>query len=167
LPVIFPPDNTSTASLTPTVSPTPTPTASPTQTYTPTLTETATLTPTRLLDRELNLLLAKYKDDSLLVLNRSSTPLPLEPLVLKNSVGGVSGGAWDISQLNKGECVAIWKDTGRPKRPDDVECKIVGKRLVREASKRFWTSTFTVYYEDIEVGSCSSSKDECLIQYPE
>ena len=159
LPVVFPP----TASLTPTVSSTPTFTVS----LTSTPTHTPTLTPTHELDVAIDLLLAKYKDDSLLVVNRSSTPLPLEPLVLRNSSGGVTGEAWGISTLKERECVAVWKDTGRPRRPDDVECKIVGKRLVREAGKRFWTSTFKVYYEEIEIGSCSSSSAECRIQYPD
>ncbi len=167
LPVVFPPDHNPTASPTTTFSPTPTQTPSPTSTFTSTPTATPTNTPTRELNLEINLLLAKYKDDSLLVVNRSSTPLPLEPLLLSNSIGGVSGEAWGISTLNRGECVAVWKDTGRPKRADDVECKIVGKRLVREAGKRFWTSTYKVYYDEIEIGSCSSSKDECRLQYPD
>jgi serine/threonine protein kinase len=161
LPVVFPPDNSPTASLSLTNTPTPTLTSTPTSTFTP------TPTATRELNRTIDLLLAKYKDDSLLVVNRSSTPLPLETLVLDNSEGGVTGEAWGIDELKRGECVAIWKDTGRPKRPDDVECKIVGKRLVREAGKRFWTSTYKVYYDEVEIGSCNSSRDECRIEYPD
>jgi hypothetical protein len=161
LPVVFPPENSPTASPTPTDSPTPTLTTTPTTTFTP------TPTATRQLGLEINLLLAKYKDDSLLVVNRSSTSFPLEPLTLKNDNGGVTGEAWGINELKRGECVAVWKDTGRPKRPDDVECKIVGKRLVRESGRRFWTSTYKVYYDEVEIGSCNSSRDECRVRYPD
>jgi serine/threonine protein kinase len=169
LPVVFPPTHS------PTVSPTLTFTASPSSTFTPTHTltltatttptETPTLTPTRELDLEIELLLAKNKDDSLFVVNRGEDPFPLEPLVLKNSIGGVSGEAWGISILEEGECVAIWKDTGRPRQPSGVQCKIVGNRLEREAGERFWTSTYKVYYDDLEIGSCSSSRDQCRIEY--
>jgi hypothetical protein len=117
------------------------------------------------LDLEIELLLAKNKDDSLFVVNRGEDPFPLEPLVLKNSIGGVSGEAWGISILEEGECVAIWKDTGRPRQPSGVQCKIVGNRLEREAGERFWTSTYKVYYDDLEIGSCSSSRDQCRIEY--
>jgi serine/threonine protein kinase len=156
-----------TASVTPTASLTASFTPTPSSTFTPTSSATLTPTPTRELDISINLLLAKNKDDSLFVVNRNETSLPLEPLVLKNDNGGVLGEAWDVSMLRKGECVAIWKDTGRPKQPKDVECKIVGKRLVREAGKRFWTSNFTIYYDDLEIGFCRSSTDICRIEYPD
>jgi hypothetical protein len=142
-------------------------TPTPGSTFTPTSSATPTPTPTRELNIPINLLLAKNKDDSLFVVNQNETSLPLEPLVLKNDDGGVLGEAWDVSMLREGECVAIWKDTGRPRPPKDVECKIVGKRLEREAGKRFWTANFTIYYDDVEIGSCRSSTDVCRIEYPD
>jgi serine/threonine protein kinase len=156
-----------TASMTYTASPTASFTPTPSSTFTPTSSATPSPTPTRELDISINLLLAKNKDDSLFVVNRNKTSLPLEPLVLKNGDGGVLGEAWDVSMLREGECVAIWKDTGRPKQPKDLECKIVGKRLVREAGKRFWTSNFTIYYDDLEIGFCRSSTAVCRIEYPD
>jgi serine/threonine protein kinase len=136
-------------------------------TSTPAQTETPTLTPTRDLGLTINLLLAKYKDDSLIVVNEGLIPLPLEPLLLKNSIGEVSGQAWEVDLLQEGECVAAWKDTGRPKRPEEVDCKIVGKRLEFEAGDRFWTTTYKVYYDDVEIGSCVASNDQCQIKYPD
>jgi serine/threonine protein kinase len=156
-----------TASITHTAALTASFTPTPSSTFTPTSSSTPTPTPTRELDISINLLLAKNKDDSLFVVNRNDTSLPLEPLILKNDGGGVLGEAWDVSLLREGECVAIWKDTGRPKQPKGVDCEIVGKRLVREAGKRFWTSNFTIYYDDLEIGFCRSASDVCRIDYPE
>jgi serine/threonine protein kinase len=166
-PVLISTSHSPTASMTYTASLTASLTPTPSSTFTPTSSETPTPTPTRELDISINLLLAKNKDDSLFVVNRNETALPLEPLMLKNDAGGVLGEAWDVSLLREGECVAIWKDTGRPKQPKDVDCKIVGKRLVREAGKRFWTSNFMIYYDDVEIGSCRSSGDVCRIVYPD
>jgi serine/threonine protein kinase len=148
---------TETASLTATQQPT----------NTPHPTETPTLTPTHELDLNINLLLAKYKDDSLFVVNQSTTPLPLKPLVLISTLGEVSGEAWGIDILQEGECVTAWKDTGRPKEPARLNCKIVGKRLEFETGKRFWIITYKVYYDEVEIGTCSSSRDECKIKYPD
>ena len=136
-------------------------------TNTPHPTETPTLTPAHELDLTINLLLAKYKDDSLFVINQSTTPLPLKPLVLISTLGEVSGEAWGIDILQEGECVTAWKDTGRPKEPAGLDCKFVGKRLEFESGKRFWIITYKVYYDEVEIGTCSSSRDECKIKYPD
>jgi serine/threonine protein kinase len=138
-----------------------------TLTATPALTETPTLTPTRDLGLTIDLLLAKYKDDSLLVINEGLIPLPLEPLLLKNFIGEVSGQAWEVEMLQQGDCVAAWKDTGRPKMPEKVDCKIVGERLEFESGDRFWATTYKVYYDDVEIGSCVGSSDQCQIKYPD
>jgi serine/threonine protein kinase len=146
-------------------------TASPSATHFPTNTphptETPILTPTPELNLSIDLLLAKNKDDSLFVVNRSTIPLSLSPLVLLNGLGKVSGDAWGIERLQEGECVTAWKDTGRPKEPARLNCKIVGERLEFEAGKRFWTITYKVYYDDVEIGICNSSRDECRIRFPD
>jgi hypothetical protein len=59
--------------------------------------------------------------------------------------------------------VAVRKDGGNPKLPD-VECELVGERLTRDGPRRFWKSTFTIFYSQWEF-DCRSER--CPITIPE
>jgi serine/threonine protein kinase len=155
------PEDTPTQTATPTETETPT----PTQTETPTPTETQTPTSTPPINFEIELFLAKNKDDSLFIVNKGDDDLPMAPLLLENGLGMVSGEEWKIENLKTGECVALWKDTGKPKAPKDVDCKEVGEKLKRSGSDRFWTLTFKVHYNEVYLGQCVSYNEQCLIEY--
>jgi len=128
----------------PTESPTPTPIPHPTSTPTP-----PAIT--------YNLLIATRDDDSLFVVNQTAQAFPLEPLRLENEDGAIDGAEWEIETLEPGACVAAWKDSGNPKRPDGLTCDPIGERLTRDGPDRFWDSEFDVYYAGERIQTC---KDE-------
>lgn len=161
----FTPTFTVTPSVTPTATDTPTETATLTATATPTETptETATGTPTPGPFLEIELLIAAHKDDSLFVVNMSEFDFPLEPLELKNRSGKVLGEEWEVELLKPGECVAVFKDTGRPGTPKGLECDQVGERLTREGAQRFWKESYEVRYEDELIETCGKGEASCEI----
>ncbi len=150
---------TETATPLPTSTPAPTITTAPLIMPTASFTPAATLTPTYAVEYEL--LLAKRKEDSLFVVNLSAAEFPLDSLSLGNDTGRVEGAEWGVNTLNSGECVAIWKDSGKPKAPKDLECNEVGEHLVRSGKERFWKSSFTIYFLDEEIATCD--RNECTL----
>ena len=109
------------------------------------------------------LLIAKHSGDSLLIVNRGSTAFPLDRLRLGEGEGAIRGEEWGIETLGPGQCVAARKDGGNPKLPD-VDCEIVGARLTRDGSRRFWKSDFRVFYGQQEEFVCSSERCVITIQ---
>jgi serine/threonine protein kinase len=110
---------------------------------------------------EYELLFIKEKEDSLFVVNLSPGDFPLTLLNLENKDGSVNGADWGITALRSGECVAIWKDSGNPKTPKDLECIEVGEHLDRSGKERFWKSSFTIYFQGDEVANCD--KNSCTV----
>jgi serine/threonine protein kinase len=104
------------------------------------------------------------KDDSLFVINQGERKFPLAPLEFKNKVGEFSGEEWQVTFLESGECVTLWKKEGKPKAPKDIECDQVGQRLERSASDKFWSERFEIYYQGKKIGSCETRKMVCSIQ---
>lgn len=103
-----------------------------------------------------------FGEDSLFVLNDSSVDFPLNALTLHGG-GQVRGTEWGIDRLGSGECVAVWKDTGNP-RAANSSCTLVGTRIVRDGPNRFWKSSFTVIYNDVEITTCEGTP--CTVQIP-
>jgi hypothetical protein len=151
--------STSTATLTSTRKPASKPTRTPTliATSTPTLTPTPTSTPVGTYE----LLIAAYRDDSLFVVNEGEGRFPLEPLEFRNRYGGVVGEEWKVEFLERGDCIALWKEEGRPKAPKDLDCDEVGERLERSGAGKFWIFTFDVYYLGEKIGTCAPLSGEC------
>jgi hypothetical protein len=147
---------TATATRTPTRTATPTPTAS--------LTPTSTETPAVLLTAEVELVLVTNGDDSLFVVNRSEVDFPLEPLEIKGGSGEVAGEEWEVEFLEEDECVAVWKDSGKPKPPRNLECDLVGERLERDGSEKFWTAEYEVFYDEKRVAECEKFWEECEVR---
>lgn len=164
----------------PTASLTHTPTISPTDTRTPTHTRTATATatpsatpsptptptdtPEVLLTADVELQLVPNGDDSLFVVNRSDVDFPLKPLEIKGREGEVAGEEWEVEFLEEDECVAVWKDSGRPKPPRRLECDLVGEHLERDGSEKFWTAEYEVFYAGKRVAVCEEFWEECEVR---
>lgn len=106
------------------------------------------------------LLIVRHREDSLFVLNVTEQDFPLSPLRLGNDQGAIYGSEWGVSTLTNGSCVAAWKDSGNPKAPN-VICSEVGEHLTRGGHDRFWKSSFNVYYNEQQVGTCD--QDVCPI----
>jgi hypothetical protein len=102
-------------------------------------------------------------DDSLFVINEGEKRFPLEPLEIKNQRGHVTGDEWEIEFLEKGECVALWKDSKKPKPPKKLECDQVGKRLEKDREDRFWTSAYEVFYNDQQIEACTKFWEACEV----
>jgi predicted Ser/Thr protein kinase len=130
-------------------------------TPTPTLTPVPTSTTTPLATYKLQLV--SYKDDSLFVLNESADRFPLEPLEFRHRAGGVLGEEWKVEFLERGDCVAIWKEEGRPKAPKGLDCDVVGERLERSGTAKFWIFEFDVYYQGEKIGTCEPLSGECTV----
>jgi serine/threonine protein kinase len=150
---------------------TPVPTATltetqPLPTLTPTLSpEPPTLAPTTAVpvSSPQNYLLTIHKrgEDSLFVVNSTTDAFPLTQLRLGDGDGAVRGSDWGVELLDNRACVAIWKDKGKPKAPDDVNCTQVGSDLTRGGKDIFWKDEFYVYYGEVLVEICR--EDRCIV----
>jgi serine/threonine-protein kinase len=162
------PTITPTRTRTPTLTRTPTATRTPTSTVTPSATPslppTATVTPVVLLTADVELVLVTNGGDSLFLVNRSDVDFPLEPLEIKGPSGEVAGEEWEVEFLEEDECVAVWKDSGRPKPPKKLECDLVGERLERDGSEKFWTAEYEVFYDGERVAECEKFWEECEVK---
>jgi serine/threonine protein kinase len=139
------------------------PTSTPTRTLAASPTITITPTPTPVPYR---IMLVSFKDESLFVINLGARPFPLPLLELKNEEGEVSGEEWEVDFLEQEECAAVWKEEGRPRFPQDLECELVGKRLERKGQEKFWTEEFDVYFMGEKIAECDTTERECRIQLP-
>lgn len=106
------------------------------------------------------LTIATHREDSLFVMNSSQSEFPLAPLRVGDDSNAINGSDWGIERLGSGACVAAWKDSGNPKSPD-LDCDPIGTRITRSGKDRFWKSSFNVYYNDVQVGTCRG--DNCTI----
>jgi hypothetical protein len=87
---------------------------------------------------------------------------PLRPLELRGEKGRISGVEWDRELLKEGQCVAAWKKNGKPAVPKGVEdCDLVGERVTRDGSARFWKDPFKIYYQGKLIDECRPDKDGC------
>jgi hypothetical protein len=102
-------------------------------------------------------------EESLIVVNRTTTAFLLAPLRLRDGQGAIHGTAWEVDRLESGACVTIWKNAGDRDLPEGLTCNVVGERLVREGKHRFWRDTFDVYYNEERVGTCEKAQQECSI----
>lgn len=130
------------------------PTAIPTTLILPTLPPAAPV-------QTYNLIVARHRDDSVFVINMSSSPLPLTPLRLGDTgEGAIEGSEWELETLGSFQCVTAWKDSGNPRMPN-VSCTQVGARITRQGRERFWKEAFNIYYGGNLVGACDA--DACPI----
>jgi hypothetical protein len=153
-----------------------TPTASATAGSTPTAGATAGSTPTTASPQEetatspsvtatpqvaeevatYELLIATHGDDSLFVVNQGAEPFPLGPLRLGDGKGAVGGAEWGVDALGNGDCVAVWKDKGKPKSPAGLSCNEIGEHLTRDGRNCFWKEAFDIYYREEKIANCSA-----------
>lgn len=162
---------TLTVTLTPTVTetliPSPTPTLEPTATLTPsetpTLAPTATVTPVPLVDY--SLLLARRSDDSLFIVNEGESILPVLPLTLGDGDGQVEGEEFKVENLKPGECLRVYKNTGKVDTPRRLKCEEVGEIVRRAGNDRFWAREYKVYYNDEEIATCADKGERCEVEF--
>jgi serine/threonine protein kinase len=100
------------------------------------------------------LLLASHKDDSLFIMNAGKYSFPLALLHLGDGAGALDGSEWALPVLAPGECVAVWKDDGKPKAPE-IDCDLVGNEVKRQGSERFWQTDFNIYFNGVLVAQDS------------
>ena len=112
------------------------------------------------------LVLRARGEDSLFVINRGKTGVPLEKLTLASKKAEFEGAEWTYSVLQPGECVALWSDKEDAKAPEDLDCQVVGQRLELESPDRFWKDNFGVYYDETKLGDCKRKPDQCVVVFP-
>lgn len=153
---------------------TPRPSASPPSTVTagnPTPTSTALVPATSAIQTVpsgqgvIEITLAKRKDDSIFLVNQSSRDLPLRSIRLGEGEGELSGEEWEIEILRPGQCVAVWKKEGNPEAPRDIECELVGARVERSGSEKFWDSQFSIFVNDQLLGTCEKDREVCELRF--
>ncbi len=106
------------------------------------------------------LTIATAGEDSLFIVNGTGGGFPLAPLRVGDGDGAIYGQMWGIDTLAGGSCVTAWKDNGNPVAPN-VVCNQVGTQVTRHGTDRFWKSSFNIYYNGTQVGTCSS--ESCII----
>jgi hypothetical protein len=75
------------------------------------------------------------------------------------------GDEWGVDLLRPGQCVAVWKKEGKPKAPKGVKCEVVGGRLERSGSEKFWDSDFEIYFDDVSLGVCQKRSQSCELRF--
>jgi hypothetical protein len=146
-------------------------TPNPTDTTSPTLTQTATDAPTATLTlspttasalvaatatpQVYRLEISWVGEDSLFVSNVGDLAFPLASLELVGN-SNLEGTEWGLGQLESGQCVAVWKDSGNPGAANS-SCQLLGARITRDGPNRFWKNSFDVYYNGSNIATCSSS----------
>jgi hypothetical protein len=108
-----------------------------------------------------DLLVALKGKDGVFVVNRGAEPFPLLPLGLGH--GAIQGWEWNVELLEPGECVAVWKEKGKPRPPAELVCSVVGDVVRREGDVHFWHGAFEVTYAGRVVGACEREQEECPI----
>lgn len=159
-----------TATPLPTETNTPEPPPSELLTITGSPTPTATVTPTGLATDGVipaGLLLVKGGDDSLFIVNQSGQTLSLEDFKFGDGKASVKGKDWDVDVFEDGQCVTVWKDSGNPQAPNlDQPCQQTGKEVERKNKDRFWTETFSIYYNGEEIAECDANQTTCTVDVP-
>lgn len=131
----------------------PTGTPSPTTTMAPSPTQEAVVAAITIVTRG---------EDSLFLANQTNSAFRLAGLRLGDGEGAVSGVEWEVVSLAPGECVTVWKQQGRAQEPD-IDCEIVGARVIRHSRDVFWNQPFPVYYRESLLGSCNA---DCNLTLP-
>lgn len=98
--------------------------------------------------------------ESLLVVNLSVVPFPLDALRLGDGETSITGSDWQVSPLANNACVGVWTAEGIA--PPAVTCDAVGARLLRSADESIWDKPLAVYYNDVRVGTCFDAV--CLVR---
>jgi hypothetical protein len=101
-------------------------------------------------------------EDSLFLANQANSAFRLAGLQLGEGEGAVRGVEWEVVSLAPGECVTVWKQQGRPQEPD-IDCEIVGARVIRHSRDVFWNQPFPVYFRDALLGTCNNG---CSLTLP-
>ena len=161
--------NTTAPSITPSPSSTPTLilTATSIPSSTNTLIPSVTSQPTESIVI-VELIIAKGgRDDNLFIMNTSGTDLPLAPLRLGDGIGFIAGSEWNIEFLPPNACVTAWKN-GNPRNLPEIaeDCTRIDdddNRIEREGRTRFWKDSFTIYYDEMEYGTCYEDDDICRV----
>jgi hypothetical protein len=109
------------------------------------------------------LLIVTRGDDSLFLVNQGTEPLLLGLLRLGDGKGAINGADWGIDTLGNGDCVAVWKESGKPKSPAGLTCNEMGEHLTRDGPDRFWKEVFNVYYREEKIGDCAAKS--CSIKW--
>lgn len=103
--------------------------------------------------------------DSLVVINLSENDFSLAQLRFENGKRTLSGSAWGVSKLQKGECVAALKSEGpMPPLPSEAKsCQVVGQIRIKKKDLPS-DGKLIVYYNGKQVGICDKPQPSCAIQ---
>jgi hypothetical protein len=120
-----------------------------------------------------------YKEgkESVVMVNQAEEAFPLTALSLGNERAMIAGTDWDLTTLSPGACVGVWQSEGDKEDEDeddeddddersfkiskDADCNLVGERLV--TNSKFWEHTFTIYYEELQLGTCEKKDKQCTL----
>jgi hypothetical protein len=91
--------------------------------------------------------------------------LPLRLIRLGDGEGELLGEEWGIDVLRPGQCAAVWKKEGNPEAPKEIQCDLVGARLERSGSAKFWDSQFNVFVNNRLVGTCEKDTEVCEYRF--
>jgi serine/threonine protein kinase len=139
----------------PTITSSPTMTPSLTMTASPTLTSSRTATPYT----NYHLVIVKQKEEGIFIVNEGQTIIPIEFLEFRKDRFVFSGEEWEIDELKPGECTVVWSADGRVNLPRNQECNQVGELIRKSAKDKFWTSDFSVYYNEVRIDVCKKNKN--------
>jgi serine/threonine protein kinase len=148
----------------------PTPTAqAPTLTTSPPSPTIAPLT-------SYNLRFYKEGKESVVMVNQAEDAFPLTELRVGNEKAMIEGEDWGVTTLPPGACVGVWRSEGDKEDDDededdedersfkisrDADCDLVGERLISDS--KFWEHTFTVYYNESQLGTCEKKDKQCAL----
>lgn len=111
------------------------------------------------------LLLVKFSNDFMTVVNNGDENLPLGPLQLGTSRAAIPGEAWGVYDLEPGDCVVAVRWQRRPRLPAETGCRILAL-LEGSPNASLWNRDFDVLYNNELVGVCREEEDTCILQIP-
>jgi serine/threonine protein kinase len=106
-------------------------------------------------------------NESVIIINQSTRAFPLELLRLGDDRSGINGTEWDVTNLESGSCVGVWKDTeGRSKYrlPEGLNCQLVGNLLLRDRRTWFGERPFDVFYDKEKIYMCDKGLNQCMVE---
>ena len=113
------------------------------------------------------LLIVRGQDnDSIIMVNQSTSAFPLELLSLGDDKKGINGSEWGVVNLESGACVGVWKenkDNTKTKLPEGLKCQLVGNLLLQDKKEWFGEKMFVVNYAGEELDICDKDQKQCLI----
>ena len=100
---------------------------------------------------------------AIVIINQSPEPFPISDLSFSNDRNWVLDIDWGIDNIDTGDCIVIWKQTGNALPPSEDRCNLVADVPIKPPI--FWGQMIIVIFDGEKIGECDKQQNECLFQF--